>query len=280
MVSVLLLMVCFLALIPLSTANTTTRTWSSRDLSSTYAHTWQSTRTWTWSRTWSNTWSRTWSNTWHTSWSRTWSQTWSKRTQIYPTYTSTEYVPYPPAILGCDPSDPYCNGYYSPGYVPPQTPNPWCYPNNPYCNVYPPVETATVSPLPSQTVVTTQLTSQAVMFTQTVGPDFSLSADPSTVSLPPNDFIGSTNFVLTVTSVGGWSGQVQFTTSPLPQGITLSNLPPATYQLNSPIAGWNVQVTIDASAITGSYLIVITGLSGSFISSVAVTIGVSNLNGA
>jgi len=257
LVSVLLLMVCFLALMPLSPASTST--WRSRNPSSTYAHTWQSGRTW--SRTWSNTRSKT----------------WSRRTQLYPTYTSPEYVPYPPAYQGCDPSNPYCNGYYPPGYVAPQTT--WCYPDNPYCNVYPPAQTVTEAPPQSQTVVTTQLMSETVMVTQTAGPGFFLSAYPSTVSVPPNDFVGSTNFVLTVASIGGWNGQIQFTTSALPQGITLSNLPPFTYQLNSPTAGWNVQVAIDASAKTGSYLIVITGVSGSLINSVAVTINVSNPNG-
>ena len=253
MVSVLLMMVCFLALMPLSPASTSTRTWTSRNPGSTYSHSWHS-------RTWSMTWSRgTWSHTWHTSW-----RTWSRRTQIYPTYSGPGYVPYPP---GCDPNDPYCNGYYPPSYISPQTT--WCYPDNPYCNLYP----------PAQTAVTTLLASQTVMVTQTAGSDFFLSAWPSAVSLPPGEFVGSTNFVLTVTSVGGWNGQIQFATSALPQGITLSNLPPSNYQLNSPIAGWNVQVTIDASARSGSYLIVITGVSGSFISSVAVTVIVSNPNG-
>jgi hypothetical protein len=98
------------------------------------------------------------------------------------------------------------------------------------------------------------------------------------VWLPPNDFIGSTNFVLTVTSVGGWNGQIQFTTSASPQGITISNLPPPTYLLNSRSAAWSVQVTIDASAKTGSYPLVISGLSGSITHSTVVTINVSNPN--
>lgn len=255
MVSVLLLMVCFLALMPLTPASTRTLTWSTGHA------TWRS-----WSNTWSRTWSRTWGTTWHTSWSRTWSNTWSRRTHVHPTYTSTEYVPYP--VPGCDPNDPYCNGYYQ---------NPWCYPNNPYCNGYPQAQTVTTFPAVSQPVVT-QLISQTVMLTET-NPDFFLFAWPTTISLPPDTFVGSTNFVLTVTSVGGWSGEIQFITSALPQGITLSNLPPSTYQLNSPTAGWNIQVTIDASAQTGNYPIVITGLSGSLIHSVAVTISVSNPNG-
>ena len=269
LVSVLLLIVCFLALMPLSPASTGTLKWSSRNPSFTHAHSWQSG---TWSRTW-GTFSRTWNTAWHTNWSRTWSNTWSRRTHAYPTYT-TEYVPYP--VPSCDPNNPYCNGY---GYYPPQTVNTYCYPNNPYCypsNPYSPTQTVTVPPPAYQTF--TQLTSQTVMVTQTGSPNFFLSAWPSTVSLPPNNFVGSTNFILTVTSVGGWSGDIQFTTSTLPQGITLSNVPPPVYQLNSPTAGWNVQVTIDASARTGNYLLVITGVSGSLIQSVAVTISVTNPN--
>jgi hypothetical protein len=110
----------------------------------TYAHTWHTAQdpSTTYSHAWHTTGSRT--------WSQTWSTTWSRRTHVYPTYTSTEYVPiqvpgcdsYDPSCYGyngyygyyptpgCDPTNPYCNGYY--GYY--QTPG--CDPTNPYCSGY------------------------------------------------------------------------------------------------------------------------------------------------
>jgi len=101
-------------------------------------------------------------------WSQTWSTTWSRRTHVYPTYTSTEYVPiqvqgcdpYDPSCNGysgyygyyptpgCDPSNPYCSGYY--GYY--QTPA--CDPSNPYCN--PALQTPTAYQQASQTTVANQ----------------------------------------------------------------------------------------------------------------------------
>jgi hypothetical protein len=299
-VSGLLLMVCFLVLMPLSPASSTAPMWSS-----TFSHSWGSGwnpsfthshwdsswhsdfsytgswhRSWTWTGTWhgswswSGTWSRTWTATWHTWGSATWSRhtqgypthTWTRYaptwTQYVPSYTWTQYAPPPQPIPGCYPYEPYCNG---------------CYPSYPYCNIYQSTQTVTSYPPAPQTVVVTQSLTQTAVPPQIISSDFFLSAWPSTVALPPGDFIGSTNFVLVVTSVGGWSGQIQFVTSALPQGITLSNLPP-TYQLNAPDASWSIQMTIDGSAKTGDYPLVITGLSGSLIHSAIVTIDVSNPN--
>lgn len=68
----------------------------------------------------------TFSHSWVTTWSSFWSTTWSRFTRSFPTYTSTEYVPVPIYAPGCDPYNPYCNGYS-------QYP---CSPNDPYCNGY------------------------------------------------------------------------------------------------------------------------------------------------
>lgn len=131
-------------------SNFTDSHWSSTgDPSFSHANTWHA--SWTWSSTWTSR--------WHTSWA----STWSRHTQIYPTYTWTQDG------SGCDPNDPYCNGYYPPGYVPPQTPNPWCYADNQYCNVYAPAQTVitvTASPSTPQTVFVTQPMTQTI--TQTM----------------------------------------------------------------------------------------------------------------
>lgn len=126
-----------------------------------------------------------------------------------------------------------------------------------------PYQTSTSTTLSSTTASTT---SQSV--------DFSLSMSPSTVSLPPSIYAGATDFTLILTSVSGWSGQVQFATSSLPQGITLTNMP-TSYQLTSSTS-WNVAVNIGASAPSGSYPLVITAISASLVHSAVVTIVVSN----
>jgi hypothetical protein len=101
-----------------------------------------------------------------------------------------------------------------------------------------------------------------------------LSVAPSTASLPMNDFVGSTDLTLTLTSIGGWGGSVQFTTSQLPRGVTLSYMPSA-YSFDTPFASWNVGVNIAASAQAGSYQIEITATSGPLIHTASITVQVS-----
>ena len=110
--------------------------------------------------------------------------------------------------------------------------------------IYPVVSTTT-------TAVTTTF-STASPVTQYVIPDFFLSATPAIVYLPPGDFVGTTDFVMGLTSLGGWMGPIQFTTSPLPIGISLYNYP-TVYPLNTPNSSWDVLVTIGQYALPGSY---------------------------
>ena len=116
------------------------------------------------------------------------------------------------------------------------------------------------------TVTSTTLTEQ--------GPDFALSVSPSTVFLPPGNFIGSTEFILNLTSIQGWKGGIDFVTSPLPAGVTFSNLP-SKFSFSSPIASWDVQVNIGPSAQSGSYTVLIVASSGSLIHSTSVIIEVA-----
>jgi len=102
-------------------------------------------------------------------------------------------------------------------------------------------------------------------------PGFTLSVARSMVFLPPGDFAGSTDFTLNLTSIRNWRGSVQFTTSQLPPGLTVSNMP-STYALDTPSASWNLEVTIAAPVQPGSYVIEITATSGHIIQTVSVTI--------
>ena len=257
-ISGLLLAVSFLALMPLSPASTVLSAAASAE-SSSHSHSWHS--SWNPSYTYSHrsgswTWSMTWSRTWGTTWSRTW----SSRTHSYPIYTSTEYV----AV--CDPNNPF-----SPCYSPPQ-----CNPYDPLSPCYVPPTTITSYSSPTQTFVATESSPQTVVVSQPLsttaqGADFALSAFPSTVSLPPGNFVGSTDFTLNLASIQGWKGPIDFTTSLLPPGITFSNFPSQS-SFSSPTASWDVQVNIGPSAQPGSYAILIVASSGSFAHSASVTV--------
>jgi len=110
-------------------------------------------------------------------------------------------------------------------------------------------------------------------YQQQPSPNFALSVAPSTVSLPQDVFVGSTEFTLTLTSISSWQGGVQFTVSQLPAGVTLSNMPSA-YSLDTPFAAWNVEANIGPSAQAGSYPIQITATSGPLIHIAWVTVEV------
>ena len=110
-------------------------------------------------------------------------------------------------------------------------------------------------------------------YSTTQGPGFALSVAPLTASLPPDVFVGSTDFTLNLTSISGWRGGVQFTTSQLPPGVTLSNMPSA-YSFDTSFASWNVAVNIAASAQAGSYPIQITATSGPLTHTASITVQV------
>lgn len=257
----LLLAVTFLALMPLSPASTVLATAASAQSSS---HSYSRHSSWNPSYTYSHR-SGSWS--WSRTWSMTWSRTWSRRTHSYPTYTSTEYVPAP--IPACDPNNPF-SSCYSP---------PPCNPYDPLSSCYvPPTTIPSYSP-PTQTIVVTESSLQTVIVTQPLsttaqGPDFALSISPSTVSLPPGNFVGSTDFTLTLTSIQEWRDGIDFTTSPLPSGITFSNLP-SQFSFSSSTAGWVVHVNIGPSAQPGNYAILIIASSGSLIHSASVIVEVA-----
>jgi hypothetical protein len=141
--------------------------------------------------------------------------------------------------------------------------------------VYHQQQQTTTQSYSTTTTYTTSSTTFSTSSTSTTthGPDFALSVAPSTASLPQDDFVGSTDFTLTLTSISGWRGDVQFTTSQLPPGVTLSNMPSA-YSFDTPFASWNVEVNIAASAQAGSYQIQITATSGPLTHTASITVQV------
>jgi len=132
--------------------------------------------------------------------------------------------------------------------------------------------------VPSFSATTTSTTSSTTFSTPTPPTpppnlDFALTVAPSTVYLPPDVFAGSTSFTLTLTSISDWRGNVQFNTSQLPSGVTLSYMP-STYSLDTPSASWNVEVNIAAPVQAGSYPIEIIATSGALTYTASVTVEV------
>lgn len=96
-------------------------------------------------------------------------------------------------------------------------------------------------------------------------PDFSLSASPSTVSVPLG---GSGNSTITVTPSGGFTGSVDLAISGLPAGASASFSPTSTTSTSV--------LALDAgTAAAGSYPLTVTGTSGALTHSTTVTLVVN-----
>src|SRR2546428_745281 len=101
-------------------------------------------------------------------------------------------------------------------------------------------------------------------FTTPQGPDFSLSANPSTVSFVAGDSATST---ITLHSTGGFNGTVQLTEASTPPGVSTS-CSPASLQDNQ-----TSTCTLGASG-AGSYTVTVTGTNDSLVhtTSIGVTV--------
>src|SRR5207249_45453 len=101
-------------------------------------------------------------------------------------------------------------------------------------------------------------------FTTPAGPDFSLSANPSTVSFVAGD---STTSTITLHSTGGFTGTVQLREASTPPGVSTS-CSPASLQDNQ-----TSTCTLGASG-TGSYTVTVTGTNDSLVhtTSIGVTV--------
>ncbi len=98
--------------------------------------------------------------------------------------------------------------------------------------------------------------------------DFSLAVTPSTQSVSPGS---SVNYTATVTAQNGFTGPTNLTVTGLPNGAT------AVFTPQSVTGSGSGQLTVNASSTTpaGTYLLTITGTSGTLVHSAKATLTVS-----
>src|SRR2546422_1068345 len=118
--------------------------------------------------------------------------------------------------------------------------------------------------LPSLTTNDQNATNMNEFFTTPTGPDFSLSANPSTVTFVAGQSATST---ISLHPMGGFNGTVALNASSSPAGITSSCVP-------SNISGSQSSTCTFTGSATGSYTVTITGRSGSLVhtTSIGVTV--------
>jgi hypothetical protein len=112
-----------------------------------------------------------------------------------------------------------------------------------------------------------------VTFPPVSGPNFSLSASPSSLTVTQGTNGSST---ITVTPSGGFTGSVSLSTSALPAGVT------ASFGTNPTTGSSVLTFTASSTATTGTSSITITGTSGtlSHTTSISLTIAASGGGGA
>jgi hypothetical protein len=98
------------------------------------------------------------------------------------------------------------------------------------------------------------LTSITTLTLKIVGPDFSLTATPNTLTVPPGSSGTST---IAVVPVNGFAGSVTLAASGVPSGVT------AGFSPNPTTSSSTLTLTVSASAGAGTKTITITGTSGS-----------------
>jgi hypothetical protein len=112
-----------------------------------------------------------------------------------------------------------------------------------------------------------------VTFPPVSGPNFSLSASPSSLTVTQGTNGSST---ITVTPSGGFTGSVSLSTSTLPSGVT------ASFGTNPTTGSSVLTFTASSTATTGTTSVTITGVSGSLshTTSISLTIAASGGGGA
>ena len=98
------------------------------------------------------------------------------------------------------------------------------------------------------------------------GPDFTLSVSPSIGTVTQG---GSTSYSVTISPVGGFTGQVTLSVSGLPTGANASFIP------NPATASSTLSVTTSMSTLAGAYTLTITGVNGSLTHTTTVTLVVT-----
>lgn len=102
------------------------------------------------------------------------------------------------------------------------------------------------------------------------GPNFSLSASPSSVSVTQG---GTGSSTITVTPSGGFTGSVTLSASGLPSGVT------ASFGTNPTTSTSSLTFTASATAATGTFSVTITGTSGTLTHTTTVSLTVNSAGG-
>jgi len=146
------------------------------------------------------------------------------------------------------------------------------------------ISTQSSTPAGSYTVTVTgssgtlsHSTSIQVSVVQTAQPDFSVRANPASITLQRGDSASST---ITATSLNGFSGTVALTDSisPATSNPPVISLSSSRLTLSSGgSAGSTLTVTTSSSTTSGSYTVLVTGTSGSLSHSVSLALTVSQV---
>ncbi|HXN94269.1 MAG TPA: hypothetical protein VN879_07185, partial [Candidatus Acidoferrales bacterium] len=104
-----------------------------------------------------------------------------------------------------------------------------------------------------------------IALTVNLGPNFSLSASPNSLSVARGSTGTST---ITINPMRGFTGTVSFSASSLPTGVT------ATFSPNSSTSGSTLTLTVSSSATTGTFSVRVRGRSGTLSHSVRISLTV------
>jgi len=136
--------------------------------------------------------------------------------------------------------------------------------------LYPITVTGTSTPLSgsqSASVHSTQFTLQ-VLSPQ----DFTIAIAPSSLSIQPGT---STTATVTVSSFGGFISAVQLTANAIPPGVSVNFSPNPITELSGGAATATATISVSSSAASGTYPMLITGISGGLMHSTPFTVIVS-----
>ena len=105
-------------------------------------------------------------------------------------------------------------------------------------------------------------------------PDFSISASPTSLTIQQGDFDTS---VITITSLHGFSAQVDLSVSGVPSGVTATLSP--TYIIPPPDGSEHSTLTVqvETTATPDTYTLTVTGTSNALIHSVEITLQITAL---
>src|SRR5205814_1567010 len=101
-----------------------------------------------------------------------------------------------------------------------------------------------------------------VEFFQPGGPDFGISANPTSVSFGRG---GSATSIVSLTASGSFNGTVNLTAASAPAGVTTTGVP-------SSISGSQTSTCTLSATNAGSYTVTITGTSGTLVHSATIDV--------